>query len=77
MERKSRISVKLQLKQPKVMCAGRQAVSCYYRGTLFEENGMTYIEFKYKGKDVVERYDMVSDKFENEELENIKITYMR
>ena len=45
--------VKLQLIQPQIMCAGREPVTCYYRGKVITEYfDMKIVAFKSFGVEV-------------------------
>lgn len=70
--------VKLKLVQPNIKCAGRDDVTCYYRGKIIEIlEDSVFIEFKYKGR--LERelyYSSLSDLgigFYKEDFRDIKI----
>lgn len=67
---------KLKLEQPRIMCSGREPVTCYYRGTIIAEIKDKYlpgywIDFKYKGDLIRRFYDIKSNKFLEEELKDI------
>lgn len=64
---------KLVLVQPFIKCGGRDDVSCYYRGTILEENGdILKIQFKYKGRLITEEYHKETG-FDNHFIEDIKL----
>lgn len=67
------MKVKLELNQPDVMCVGRTKVQCFYKGVLIKENDGYFIEFKYKGRKMKEKFDIESNRFFNKELEDIQI----
>lgn len=45
--------VKLKLEQPAIVCAGRQRVTCYYKGKILESSdGFLYVSFKSYGEEI-------------------------
>lgn len=71
--------VKLKLKQPTMICSGRDFKECTYRGRILEEDRHCYlIEFKYKNEMIKDYYwkeNSISPSigFEKEEIQDIKL----
>lgn len=69
--------VKLRLKQPAIICSGRDFTTCHYRGTVVEEGRdeeghYLVIQFKVHGQQQQEKYyDEVG--FRHPDFEDIKI----
>lgn len=66
--------VKMSLIQPKIMCGGRDEVTCKYRGKVskvFDKE--VIISFKYKGEKIDARFDVEKMEFTSSELKDIKI----
>lgn len=68
--------VKMELIQPEIKCSGRDTVSCYYKGKVidtFDSPNMIQIKFKYKGETIHEWYNLDNQRFNRNELSDIKI----
>lgn len=69
--------VKLKLKQPAIICGGRDFTTCFYRGTVIAEGldkdgHFRLIKFKVHGEEKQEKYyDEVG--FRHPDFEDIKI----
>lgn len=68
--------VKLRLIQPKIKCAGRDDVTCHYRGKVIRINESLHealITFKMYGVEVIGSYDLQAKQFRNPEFKEIRI----
>ncbi len=50
MDKSVRWSVKMKVEQPRIMCAGRTPISCYYRGIAERIGNDIYVTFKRYGR---------------------------
>ena len=68
--------VKMKLSQPRIMCSGRAAVECYYRGrvkNVSSDNKQVLIAFKYDGVHGEYVYDCEMGEFIDDDLKDIVI----
>jgi hypothetical protein len=71
------VKVKLQLKQPAIICSGRDFTTCFYRGKVVaneddETGSYRMIQFKVHGEQQEEKY-YDEDGFRHPDFEDVKI----